>query len=484
MIDALFSGISGLNAFQNGLNTESNNLSNTNTVGYKADKISFADMMYQDGIGKGVKVQTVDKDFAQGTFKITGNNLDLAIDGKGFFILKGDSGENFYSRAGNFRIGNDGTLQNPDGYIVQGIMTDTNYNILSSDNNITKITNDYSKTITSKIININKTIATFNALSTNYDKSVQNDPLNLIGHGYKTKEAKLGDIALLKNSLNQALNEYSANPIEGTTPSNQIATTTLLPTIFTTDLDELSIVINGITVSQIYDLNPEKTLNQFADKISSVSGFSATIDNGLLTITNLNPGDNALIDSYVTLDSPNGNKKFVVNTTEANTGEGYAKVGAIENALKTSIERADAKYLRIYNSLDTTSQQTNDIQMMLDTLAISNDPFGQAEINNGIIYLKQGDNRFAIAKISTVLFKDEQSLQPKGNNLFSKTLDSGEPIFATTQNKVLGETLELSNSDLGKGLVNLMVYQRAFEASSKSITTSDEFLKTAIQLKR
>jgi len=57
-------------------------------------------------------------------------------------------------------------------------------------------------------------------------------------------------------------------------------------------------------------------------------------------------------------------------------------------------------------------------------------------------------------------------------------------IFATLENKILGKTLELSNSDLSQGLVDLMVFQRAFEANSKSVTTSDEFLKTALALKK
>ena len=54
MIGALYSGISGLNSFQNGLDTESHNISNVNTVGYKSDKISFSDMMYEKSIGMGV----------------------------------------------------------------------------------------------------------------------------------------------------------------------------------------------------------------------------------------------------------------------------------------------------------------------------------------------------------------------------------------------------------------------------------------------
>ena len=61
MIDAMNNGISGLNVFETALNTETNNISNVNTVGYKSDKISFADQMYQKSIGTGVNIAVIDK---------------------------------------------------------------------------------------------------------------------------------------------------------------------------------------------------------------------------------------------------------------------------------------------------------------------------------------------------------------------------------------------------------------------------------------
>ena len=71
-----------------------------------------------------------------------------------------------------------------------------------------------------------------------------------------------------------------------------------------------------------------------------------------------------------------------------------------------------------------------------------------------------------------------------GGNLFQKSEYSGEPFNADTMNKILGGSLERANVDYGTTLTQLMVYQKAFEASSKSITTSDEFLQTAIQMKK
>ncbi|MBK6302678.1 MAG: flagellar hook basal-body protein [Arcobacter sp.] len=124
MIGALWTGISGLAAHQTALDNESNNIANVNTVGYKAGRISFADQIYQGKIGKGSFVQDAEKIFVTGGSKITGVEYDVALQGDGFFtvINKNTLGtaETFYTRAGNFRMGQSGTLQNPDGYEVQG----------------------------------------------------------------------------------------------------------------------------------------------------------------------------------------------------------------------------------------------------------------------------------------------------------------------------------------------------------------------------
>ena len=85
---------------------------------------------------------------------------------------------------------------------------------------------------------------------------------------------------------------------------------------------------------------------------------------------------------------------------------------------------------------------------------------------------------------STAAFNDEQSLNPEGGNLYSTSIGGSTPIDASKFNSVVGSSLELSNSKFAENLSNMLVYQRAFGANSKSLTTSDELLKTAIQLKR
>ena len=126
MIGALWTGISGLASQQKALDNESNNIANVNTIGYKASRISFADQIYQDRIGKGSTVLDAEKLYTQGGTKLTGVNYDMALYGDGFFsvVNKNTLGtaETFYTRAGNFRMGDNGTLQDSAGNAVQGWM--------------------------------------------------------------------------------------------------------------------------------------------------------------------------------------------------------------------------------------------------------------------------------------------------------------------------------------------------------------------------
>ena len=148
MVGALWTGISGLSGSQMGLDNESNNIANVNTIGYKASRVSFADQMYQDKIGKGVTSFDVEKMYTQGNLKITGVSYDMALSGDGFFQLS-DGNDTYYSRAGNFRMGESGNLEdvgqnNVQGWAIASLSAD---DIISTDSNATFFTNDFSKVL-------------------------------------------------------------------------------------------------------------------------------------------------------------------------------------------------------------------------------------------------------------------------------------------------------------------------------------------------
>lgn len=150
-------------------------------------------------------------------------------------------------------------------------------------------------------------------------------------------------------------------------------------------------------------------------------------------------------------------------------------------------EGAGAEFLEIVTKVDQMASKGS-IQLRLDTLNISDSPFGEFSVDNtGLITMKQDGAEFAIGQVAIARFNNNRGLNPEGNNLYGKTTQSGDPIYNINNNKtaeVRGKALELSNADLSESLVNLMIFQRAFEANAKSITTSDELLNTLINLKR
>ena len=133
MVRSLYTAATGMLAQQLQIDTTSNNIANVNTIGYKKNRAEFADLMYQTmeyagtsksgttmsptgiEVGLGVRPAAINKLFMQGNFKETGNNLDIAITGKGFFQIQLPDGNMAYSRNGSFKIDGNGTVVNADG---------------------------------------------------------------------------------------------------------------------------------------------------------------------------------------------------------------------------------------------------------------------------------------------------------------------------------------------------------------------------------
>ncbi len=129
MGSALWAGISGLNASAKEMDVIANNVANVNTIGYKAGKTFFSDVLSQSisggssgsmQVGRGVMVSEVGTLFGPGSFESTGNATDVAIDGDGFFIVNDQDGASYYTRAGAFHLDSNGNLVDTNGYKLQG----------------------------------------------------------------------------------------------------------------------------------------------------------------------------------------------------------------------------------------------------------------------------------------------------------------------------------------------------------------------------
>ena len=132
MIRALYTAASGMSAQQSNLDSIANNLANSGTAGFRQIRMQFQDMMYQNmvtpgapaseqtvsaglQIGLGTKASATEVIQRQGDFNQTGNTLDLAIQGGGFFQVQMPNGTTAYTRAGSFHMNNQGTLVTADG---------------------------------------------------------------------------------------------------------------------------------------------------------------------------------------------------------------------------------------------------------------------------------------------------------------------------------------------------------------------------------
>ena len=487
MIGALWNGISGMNAMQNALTAESNNVANINTVGYKADTTSFSDMAYGPGrVGKGAAPGVISKDFSQGNLKASGGDYDLAISGKGFFTAYDTQNDELrYTRSGDFRVGNDGTLQMPNTFKVQGIPSGVP-TVISTDPNVSRITSAYSRTLASQVVETNSQIMTINTKSTDYITSATTSGTS--GTDLKTADAKISDIELLRTSYTTALSSYASNPTTGTAPVAQVNSVDF--TNFATELvaegDYIEIVIDGDVIRESFNTDAQTTMNNFADRISRVPGLDGSVDAlGNLTVASIVPG------KEISITSPKINTATynVSTTTSVVLGSGMANVTALKTLLSDKIVDAGAQFIDLTNTLDLTTTTYTDLQTKLTDLGISDNQFGKPEIVDGVIYMGQAENKFVIGKVPVSAFTNASLLKAEGGNVYSMVKQTPEgveivPVSMAGISTVQSHFLELSNSELSGGLVNLMVYQRAFEANSKLFAAADEFLNIAISLKK
>ncbi|QEZ88547.1 flagellar hook protein, epsilonproteobacterial variant [Aliarcobacter cibarius] len=261
MIGALWTGISGLSSHQKALDNESNNIANVNTVGYKSSRISFADQMYQSKIGKGSIVQDAEKLYVQGNTKITGVEYDMMLEGDGFFTVVNKNtlgtAESFYTRAGNFRMGDNGTLQDAGGNEVQGwIMApiDTSTDVTSTNPNTSVFTNIYNKMLGSKIIRHGTYVETVTAKATDYNLTAKSDSTTVFsGDGAKSKSSKVADIENAIKDYNNWLQKLKEEPDASSANSlaqvSQIDFKSGTDSIIGKDGDRIYAVIDGQTIS-------------------------------------------------------------------------------------------------------------------------------------------------------------------------------------------------------------------------------------------
>src|SRR4051812_41828867 len=128
MLEGLYSAAAGMAAQQDRMDSLANDVANINTPGYKRLRVGFRDLIYQQSgrgalanvrTGSGAAAVTLGRGQAQGSLQQTGNSLDVAIQGPGFFQVRRANGQLALTRNGNFHLDGNGRLVNPDGALVQ-----------------------------------------------------------------------------------------------------------------------------------------------------------------------------------------------------------------------------------------------------------------------------------------------------------------------------------------------------------------------------
>lgn len=149
MLRTLYNGMSGLAAQMQRMDVTANNLANINTTGFKRQSVNFKELLRQrmalQGLpvleteaatptqGSGTGVSSTTRRFTQGVVSYTGRNLDLAIEGNGFFRVVREDGEVFYTRDGGFHVDENGRIVNSKGYALIEEELPENYNRLTVD---------------------------------------------------------------------------------------------------------------------------------------------------------------------------------------------------------------------------------------------------------------------------------------------------------------------------------------------------------------
>ncbi len=437
---AMNSGISGMQAFSNAMSVIGDNLANSDTAGYKAGRTLFSDLIPDtvsgsggtSQIGRGANLSTVDNIFSQGSIEDSSSALDLAIEGSGFFIVRdpAQEGEN-YTRAGGFRLNDEGYLVNPEGQIVQGYESrrDGEYADLTGDiqiNTRSSVPGEASSEV---------------ALTTNLNSE---------------SDERTWDIDDAENSSNFSTTSEVYDSLGNT---HQI-------TSYFNKTDDnrwqyhLTVPYEEIDNSVGNDFDTDETIVEVA---SGELGFDNSGE-----LEEIEAPDGTVMDtddpSWPRITIADGNLDWS-NGSDPGLGLDYEmNVTQFSTASKVVTQQADGY----------SSGYLNDI-------SVNEEGIITGTYSNGT---SRDLSRLALGK-----FANENGLERLGNNLYRATNSSGPADVGTPGSESgLGEissnSLEQSTVDIAQEFTRMIETQRSFQASSKTISTTDEMLQEVINIKR
>ena len=431
VVSSLYTGASGLSSHGKAISVLGDNVANANTVGYKRSRANFADVLGRStgpepdaSIGQGSRVASVQKMMTQGALLGTGSSTDLAIKGNGFFCVKGSASGitgNFYSRAGQFHLDKDGQLVNEAGLTAQGYLADA------------------TGTLTKKVTDI------------------------------KIPQSQMAPQATSKATIAGNLSAAATAFTTGSFSATNAAATS-----------------NYSTQVTVYDsLGKAHTMTIYFRKTSATAwSYHGVVDGGEIT------GGSAgtpTVTMTGTLTFDTSGKLASVNAGTstvnfANAVQGQTITMDWGDATGATPAGTGLKGMTSYASASTTSYASQDGNSSGNLAGISVGADGKISgvFSNG--------KKKTVGQVLLADFKSAQDLNRIGGNLYAETLDSGQALMreaaAGGMGTISAGTLEQSNVDLAKEFVNLIAFQRGFQANSRTVTTADQMLQELLALKR
>ncbi|EAK0829946.1 flagellar hook-basal body complex protein [Campylobacter fetus] len=545
MMIGYYNGISGIKSGNFGIDVIANDISNINTVGYKSSTAEFKSILYQSlnqtstspvtsQIGLGSTSMATSLNFKQGSLQNTDKVFDLAIAGDGFFGLSGINGEQYFTRNGDFSKDVNGDIVNRNGLYLLGTMANLN-GVALSPNAEQKLgttagtdvqaftlqtgtpvelgaSTAQTKIHLPDVLFLPATATTDVSFSGNLDSTINTETININLDNTK-----------ITSTINKEGKTISLN--------GSLADTPLVQNPNSPDEDVLITIkdANGesITTAVKTDANGNFSLNDFDIR-------SLNLDGELSIEANVNLKQEVPNTQSFSTDiiSPNGNKnilkmEFSKQVPHLDNGTAWNVSATIFSPTNEVISTSNGvlnfneKGALVSNTLGALDNDGAELNVNLGTpydpntansgfdgmkstgdqsLNLSVNKNGEAEgllkeytmnDNGEVVAIFDNGKMASVAKVALYHFQNNQGLSKTSENTYQTTANSGQPIFYQDQNgnivygaAIKNSTLEMSNVDLGVSLTDLIIMQKAYDASAKSITTSDQMIQKAINMKK
>ncbi len=447
-------GLSGLNAASKNLDVIGHNIANANTTGMKAGRAEFAEM-YAASLGAaggsnggiGVSVATVAQLFTQGNLKITGNQLDLAINGSGFFrVRKPDGstegqGEEFFTRNGEFKLDKSGYIITNQGYRLLGYNT-TEAGVKAGED----------------------------LIEINFPTTEGVAPRRTGGHPDPDKQglflnlnleasAAVFDVGSSYVLAGDVLQAPPASPVTGEGPlTNEMKRYGTAITVYNSQGEELQVQIYFVKTNES---GANSTWNVLTStdgvdfKSLGVASFGA--DGKLSGLSGATSGSTTSLDPVnVTIGGESVSFPLRFGGEAGGGITQYAGGFSLYNIAQDGYKRGDLASINFGEDGVILVRYTNGVSVAKGMVALAN-------------------------------FRNLQGLEPVNGGYWRETFASGPAIPGSPQRNGLGllrqSTLEESNVDLTQELVNMIVAQRHYQANAQTIKTQDQVQQTLVNLR-